>query len=74
MPNLNDDNNNNVRQEKDEMKVHDREPRMPMNEDDMLNEGDIFYSMTPEEFIPYFAQEMVSILSLYIALNSRTIL
>ena len=44
-----------------------------MNEDDMLNEGDIFYSMTPEEFIPYFAQEMVSILS-YITFNSRTIL
>ena len=58
--NFNDDNNNNVRQEKDGKKVSDREHRKPINEDEMLNEGDIFYSMTPEEFIPYFAQEMVS--------------
>ena len=53
--NMNDDNNNILKEEKCEKKSANFK-----NEDDVLNEGDIFYSMSPEEFIPYFAQDLVS--------------
>ena len=52
---MNDDNNNIMKEES-----YDKKGRNCRNEDDVLNEGDIFYSMSPEEFIPFFAQDMVS--------------
>ena len=52
---MNDDNNNILKEEKCEKKSANFK-----NEDDVLNEGDIFYSMSPEEFIPYFAHDLVS--------------
>ena len=52
-------NNNQTRQEKDQKKVD--ETSMKMKKEDDTLEGEIFYSMSPEEFLPYFTQETVSI-------------
>ena len=62
--NMKDDNNNNSREERD---VKNR--KKSKSDDEMLNEGDIFYSMSPEEFVPHFAEEMVSNLYLNIKIQ-----
>ena len=54
------DNNNYIKRHKDAQKSYSAVSCNAKKEDETLLEGDIFYSMSPEEFVPYLTQNEVS--------------